>query len=510
MSDASLKHVVFVPAPSWGHLRPAIKTSLRMVEKFQDLFISLFVYDSEVAKVTKYLNSQSSTYSIRIKVVTASGNEATPTVPPANPVEIIGHLEKYFKSWITRELQETTISQVEDRSINKPSWIIEDLFNGGVSLACKDTHRLPIVSWWTTTAASLIRQVLCIAATASPLIGVLANKRGDISFAEAGEIYLKELSNRLVCIPGIPAYHEWELATQYFPFMPPLVARMIRRRENMIKHVDAIACCTTFEMEPISATALSTALSKPITSFFIGPAVDLVLPYQPDLESPVTQFLDRAYSEKGNHSVVYAAFGTAFFPLPSSMPHLVTILDEIPKHGFRFIFALPAARAKQLDQSWMNAHIQAGNAIFPEWTNQTEVLDHPAIHYFLSHGGWSSSTEALVRGVPMILWPFVSDQPSNSVQIATVHDCGFELLQVRTGPAKSTAYQNGMEVEIVGTDDSVHEEMKRILELSKGSKGAHQRMNAKLLGRVIGDSLAPGGSGDIGLEKFGKALGLVR
>jgi hypothetical protein len=80
----------------------------------------------------------------------------------------------------------------------------------------------------------------------------------------------------------------------------------------------------------------------------------------------------------------------------------------------------------------MDGHVQAGNAIFPEWTNQTAVLEHPvsssdffvsfvvsyippllsrraispqAIHYFLSHGGWNSSTEAIVRGVPMIFWP---------------------------------------------------------------------------------------------------------
>ncbi|KDN44990.1 hypothetical protein RSAG8_05163, partial [Rhizoctonia solani AG-8 WAC10335] len=65
MSNPPLKHIVLIPAPSWGHLRPTMKTSLRMLEKFQDLFISLFVYDSEVVKATKYLNSQSSAYSSR-------------------------------------------------------------------------------------------------------------------------------------------------------------------------------------------------------------------------------------------------------------------------------------------------------------------------------------------------------------------------------------------------------------------------------------------------------------
>ena len=97
----------------------------------------------------------------------------------------------------------------------------------------------------------------------------------------------------------------------------------------------------------------------------------------------------------------------------------------------------------------------------------------------------------------------------NTMQLATVHNCGFELLQVRTGPAKSTAYQNGKDVEIVDTDDAVREEMKQIIELSKGPRGEHQRMNARLLGKVITDSLAPGGSGDLGLEKLGKVLGLV-
>ncbi|KAG8700938.1 hypothetical protein FRC11_012552 [Ceratobasidium sp. 423] len=158
----------------------------------------------------------------------------------------------------------------------------------------------------------------------------------------------------------------------------------------------------------------------------------------------------------------------------------------------------------------MDAHVRAGNAIFPGWTNQTAILEHPAIHYFLSHGGWNSSTEAIVRGVPMIFWPIAGDQPLNAVQITSGHDCGFELLQVRTGPAKSTAYQNGTEVKIVGTEEAVREEMKRVLELSKGPRGEHQRTNTRLLGGIVADSLAPGGSGDIGLERFGQALGLVR
>jgi hypothetical protein len=109
---------------------------------------------------------------------------------------------------------------------------------------------------------------------------------------------------------------------------------------------------------------------------------------------------------------------------------------------------------------------------------------------------------------PGVLTFVQGDQPQNALQIATIHDCGFELLQIRTGPAKSTAYQNGAELKIIGTDDAVREEMKHLLKLSKGPRGEHQRKNIKLLAKVITNSLALGGSGDLDLERFGKAVGL--
>ncbi|KAG8689925.1 hypothetical protein FRC11_014854 [Ceratobasidium sp. 423] len=509
MTGAPLKHIVFVPGISWGHVRPAIKTSLRMVEKFEDLFISLFVKDSEVPKATKYLDSQSSASSSRVKIVsTSSSGESVPVLSLAKVHEIFDHLEKSFELWIIKELQRTVEIPIDGRLVSKPSWIIEDQQTGGISLACKDIHELPVVSWWSTTAASLISRHGNKENGHGGRVFENIAQRPDVSFANTGEMYLQEVSDRLVCIPGIPIHHEWELVPQYIPFILSLIVPWFGRGANMLKNVDMIVCCATFEMAPISATALATAFDRPITPFLIGPAVDLkTTPNHPDSDPTVTQFLDRAYTEKGAHSVIYVAFGTFFFPPPASVSHLTTVLDEITNSGLRFILALSNQNAK-LDEAWMDTHVQAGNAIFPKWTNQTAVLEHPAIHYFLSHGGWNSSTEALVRGVPMIFWPFGSDQPTNAMQIATVHDCGFELLQVRTGPAKSTAYQNGQEVEIVGTDDAVGREMKRILEFSKGPRGEHQRLNARLLGKIIADSLEQGGSGDLNLERFGKVLGL--
>ncbi|CAE6457487.1 unnamed protein product [Rhizoctonia solani] len=510
MVSSPLKHIVFVPAPLWGHLRPAMKTALRLVEKFQDLFISLFVYETELNKAIKYLSAQPSAYTRRIRVVTESSNGG-PAVLSSDMKEMVMSLQATFGSWITKEVQQASIVQVDSRPVNAPSLIIEDLFTGGVALASKEVHKLPIVGWWLMPAGSLVAAVKGLNTDQEQAVseGLSVDRaQNKHLLIEGNSMDSQETFDQLISVPGIPPYYKWEYATQDIPGIQPLTAFVCGRLANLIKHVETIFCCTTFEMEPIVAATLPSAFGKPLKTFCIGPSVDLIPPHQPDPSSPVTQFLDRAYTDNGAHSVVYISFGTLFFPIPSSISHLMAALDEIPKAGLRFVFALSSANAT-LDKSWMNRHIEAGNAIFPDWANQTAVLEHPAIHYFLSHGGWNSSTEAIVRGVPMIFWPMAADQPINVAQIATVHDCGFELLQVRTGAAKSRAYRNGTEVEIVGTEDAVRDEMKRILKMSKGLRGKHQRMNVQMLGRVVADSLGPGGSGDIALENFGQAIGLA-
>ncbi|CCO37611.1 hypothetical protein BN14_11768 [Rhizoctonia solani AG-1 IB] len=155
MVNLPMKHIVFVPGPPWGHLRPGMKTALRLVEKFQDLFISLFVYDTELNKAIKYLSAQPSAYTKRIRIVTESSNGG-PAVSQSDMMEMIKALEAAFSSWITKEVQQASILQVGARSVNAPSLIIEDMFTAGVTLASKAIHNLPVVGWWLMPAASLM------------------------------------------------------------------------------------------------------------------------------------------------------------------------------------------------------------------------------------------------------------------------------------------------------------------------------------------------------------------
>ncbi|KAK9177053.1 hypothetical protein WN944_029072 [Citrus x changshan-huyou] len=61
------------------------------------------------------------------------------------------------------------------------------------------------------------------------------------------------------------------------------------------------------------------------------------------------------------------------------------------------------------------------------WAPQEEVLAHQAIGGFLTHSGWNSTLESMVAGVPMICWPQVGDQQVNSRCVSEIWKIGFDM-----------------------------------------------------------------------------------
>ena len=65
-----------------------------------------------------------------------------------------------------------------------------------------------------------------------------------------------------------------------------------------------------------------------------------------------------------------------------------------------------------------------------EWTPQEEVLEHPAVGGFLTHGGWNSTLESIIAGVPMICWPCQAEQQVTSRYVSEVWKIGMDLKDV--------------------------------------------------------------------------------
>lgn len=61
------------------------------------------------------------------------------------------------------------------------------------------------------------------------------------------------------------------------------------------------------------------------------------------------------------------------------------------------------------------------------WAPQEEVLGHRAVGGFLTHSGWNSTLESITAGVPMLCWPYISDQQVNSRYVSEVWRIGLDM-----------------------------------------------------------------------------------
>nr|XP_048285893.1 UDP-glucuronosyltransferase 3A1-like [Myodes glareolus] len=69
------------------------------------------------------------------------------------------------------------------------------------------------------------------------------------------------------------------------------------------------------------------------------------------------------------------------------------------------------------DDHWPKDVRLAPNVKIMDWVPQDDLLAHPSIRLFVTHGGMNSIMEAIQHGVPIVGIPFCTDQPENMIRI---------------------------------------------------------------------------------------------
>jgi len=122
-----------------------------------------------------------------------------------------------------------------------------------------------------------------------------------------------------------------------------------------------------------------------------------------DVHDQVMKWLDD-HLQKGL-IVLYAAFGSEIM-LDSG--HIATLSGAFEACGASILWALKNPPTN---------FTAPANVFVTRWVQQKAVLAHGAVRAFLSHGGGNSAREALAAGKPMLVMPFLGDQPQNAMML---------------------------------------------------------------------------------------------
>lgn len=128
------------------------------------------------------------------------------------------------------------------------------------------------------------------------------------------------------------------------------------------------------------------------------------------------------------NSVLYVSFGSLALVSSQQVEEIALGLEA---SGYPFLWItrpdLIYGESPNFNTSFLDR--VKGSAHFVPWASQLKVLNHKSIGGFFTHGGWNSTVEAITAGVPMLGWPYFSDQPMGCKCIEQGWKIGLRLLE---------------------------------------------------------------------------------
>ncbi|KAI4364975.1 hypothetical protein MLD38_021004 [Melastoma candidum] len=201
-------------------------------------------------------------------------------------------------------------------------------------------------------------------------------------------------------------------------------------------------------------------------------------------DDEVVGWLDK----QGQGSVVYVSFGSEVGPAAEEYPELALALEE-SKRPFIWVIQKkelhsqvpgrgPAPPGGEYFPVGLDDRVGQRGLVIHGWAPQLLILSHPSTGIFVSHCGWNSTVEAIVRGVPFLAWPIRGDQYYNAKLVVDYLKSG--VIVSEGYPAESVKKDDIVKgVEKVLTDKDVR---RRSLELKeKFEKGFPESSSASII-----------------------------
>lgn len=339
--------------------------------------------------------------------------------------------------------------------------------------------KVPRVVFWPYCAAAAVAQ-----ANTQLLIsqGFIPVKAEDV----------KNPTKLITCLPGIPPLLPKDLRSFYREECSSDVLFHTQVYESEIQNKADWVLVNTFE--ELEGSESIQALSKGYPAQAVGPVFlkeFLQEEHSPSKDIIRTSFWDeneecmRWLEKQAPTSVLYVSFGSLTLMSTEQVQELALGL-EASEQSFMWVIrpGLVEGECAAFSEEYLH-HIK-DRGLLVSWAPQLKVLSHPSVGGFLTHNGWNSTIESISMGVPMIGWPYWSEQFLNCRFSRDIWEVGMDL----EGKAGENDLVKSVEIEKV------------VRRLMQGHEGRELRKNAVKLKEAAIKALMPDGSSQTNIDTF--------
>nr|UTO68656.1 UDP-glucosyltransferase 5 [Isatis tinctoria] len=381
--------LIFIPAPTVGHLVPSLELARRLIDQDDRIRITVLVMKLQgQSHLDTYVKSIGSSLPF-VRFIDVPELEDKPTFGSTQSAEafVYDFIERNIP--LVRNIVMDILSSPALDGVTVKG-IVADFFCLPMVDVAKDVS-LPFHVFLTTNSVFLA------------MMQYLADRHSKDT-----SVFVRN-SGEMLSIPG---------------FVNPVPANVLPTALFMEDGYEAyvklailfakakgILVNTYFDLEPISLNHFHNEQNYP-SVYAVGPVFNPNAQPHPDQDLARRDELVKWLDDQPEASVVFLCFG--------SMGRLSGPLVKEIAHGlelcqYRFLWSLRTEEVTH-DDLFPEGFLDrvSGRGMICGWSPQVEILAHKAVGSFVSHCGWNSLVESLWFGVPIVTWPMYAEQQLNA------------------------------------------------------------------------------------------------
>nr|AYC63480.1 UDP-glycosyltransferase [Scoparia dulcis] len=442
---AKKPHVLVVPFPVQGHVRPLMKLSRQIAKHgIKVTFVSIQTIHEKLLAAAKLSKDEEKVDLEEDNIVmTSIPDGRRPEDDPNDSFILLESLRDSMPRSLT-DLIEMINSSNPDEKI---SCVIMDV----------------TIEWLSETAEKMgAEPVIFMPASGAGLTMLrhLGRLVDDGSLDSNGSIIRGE---KISVWDDIPAWRVNEL-TWSIPF--DLTTQKIffdcaLRIEKTINRIKWLLGNTFYQLEPAACDLNPNFLP-------IGPLLEMNRSKSSSSIHPEDTSCLSWLDEKPYGSVVYVSFGSlAVF----SQQQLDELALGLELSGRPFLWVVRPDLANGSRAEFPDGFLERVNSLgigkIVDWAPQERVLSHTSIACFVSHCGWNSTLEGLSNGVPFLCWPYFSDQYHNQNYICDQWKIGLRIVPDENGIRSRGEIKT--KIEMLFSNDNMKANALKLKELAEES-----------------------------------------